>query len=171
MAIINGKALVKDGKAVDKVFSNGRQVYSRNLLKGTRTPVSLTGNNTFNQSGSLYSFANGKSVKYQGLSVGDTLTCEFDWTVSNPTSGTFEAHLNGPNWQRLSQKTSITSENKSGHNKISFVVDAGFLDGTANAIRLRADYLTTDSVITISKLHFTKGSTATPWTPAPEDYI
>lgn len=32
MAIINGKALVKDGKAVDKVFSNGRQVYGRNLI-------------------------------------------------------------------------------------------------------------------------------------------
>ena len=170
MAIINGKALVKDGKAVDKVFSNGRQVYSRNLLKGTRIPSSLTGNNTLNQSGSLYSFANGKNVQNQGLSVGDTLTCEFDWTVSNPTSGTFEVHLNGPNWQRLSQKISITSENKSGHNKISFVVDAGFLDGTANAIRCRADYLPTYSVLTISYVKFAKGSTAT-WTPAPEDYI
>ena len=171
MSIINGKALVKDGKPLDKVFSNGRQVYSRNLLKGTRTSVSLTGNNAFNQSGSLYSFANGKNVQNQGLSVGDTLTCEFDWTVSNPTSGTFEVHLNGPNWQRLSKTISITSENKSGHSKLSFVVDAGFLGGTANAIRLRADYLPTNSVLTISYVKLTKGSTATPWTPAPEDYI
>lgn len=32
MPTINGKACVANGKAVDKVFSNGRQVYGRNLL-------------------------------------------------------------------------------------------------------------------------------------------
>lgn len=171
MAIINGKALVKDGKAVDKVFSNGMQVYSRNLLKGTRTTVSLTGTNTLNQVVPMYYFGNGKNVQNQGLSVGDTLTCEFDWEVSNPTSGLFYIQLNGTNWQKLSQTISITSENKSGHSKLSFIVDAGFLAGVATALRLRADYLPIDSVITTSKVHFTKGSTATPWTPAPEDYI
>lgn len=35
MKTINGKALVKDGKPLDKVFSNGVQVYGRNLLLGT----------------------------------------------------------------------------------------------------------------------------------------
>lgn len=171
MSIINGKALVKDGKAVDKVFSNGVQVYGRNLLKGTRTPSSLTGNNTLNQIVSLYYFGNGKNVQNQYLSVGDTLTCEFDWTVSNPTSGLFYVQINATNWQKLSQTISITSENKSGHSKLSFVVDAGFLAGAANATRLRADYLPTNSVLTISYVKLTKGSTATPWTPAPEDYI
>ena len=169
MAIINGKALVKDGKAVDKVFSNGRQVYGRNLLKGTRTPVSLTGNNALNQSGIGYFFGNGKNVQNQGLSVGDTLTFEFDWTVSNPTSGTFQVQLNGTNWQKLSQPISITSENKSGHSKLSFVVDASFLAGVANGVRCRADYLPTNSMLTISYANFTKGSA--PWSPAPEDFI
>lgn len=171
MATINGKALVKDGKAVDNVFSNGMQVYGRNLLKGTRTPNSLTGDNTLNQVVPLYYFSNGKNVQNQNLSVGDTLTCEFDWTVSNPTSGLFYVQLNGTNWQKLSQNISITSENKSGHSKFSFVVDASFLAGVATATRLRADYLPTDSVLTISNVKLTKGSTATPWTPAPEDYI
>ena len=171
MSIINGKALVKDGKAVDKVFSNGMQVYSRNLLKGTRTPNSLTGSNILNQVVPLYYFGNGKNVQNQGLSVGDTLTCEFDWTVSNPTSGLFYVQLNGTNWQKLSQNISITSENKSGHSKLSFVVDVSFLAGVATATRLRADYLPTNSVLTISNVKFAKGSTATPWTPAPEDYI
>lgn len=171
MAFINGKPLVKDGKAVDKVFSNGIQVYSRNLLKGTRTPSSLTGNNTLNQIVSLYYFGNGKNVQNQGLSVGDTLTYEFDWSVTNPTSGLFYVQLNGTNWQKLSQNISITSKNHSGHSKLSFVVDAGFLAGVASATRIRADYLPTDSVITISNVNFTKGLTATPYTPAPEDYI
>lgn len=169
MSIINGKALVKDGKAVDKVFSNGMQVYGRNLLKGTRTPVSLTGNNTLNQVVSLYYFGNGKNVQNQGLSVGDTLTFEFNWEVSNPSGGLFYIQLNGTNWQKLSQNISITSENKSGHSKLSFVVDAGFLAGVANATRLRADYLPTNSVLNISYANFTKGSA--PWSPAPEDYI
>jgi len=32
MPTINGKALVKDGKPLDRVYSNGQLVYSRNLL-------------------------------------------------------------------------------------------------------------------------------------------
>lgn len=35
MPTINGKACVANGTPVDKVFSNGVQVYGRNLLKGT----------------------------------------------------------------------------------------------------------------------------------------
>ena len=171
MATINSKALVKDGKAVDKVFSNGRQVYGRNLLKGTGTPISITGANRPIISSAVYQFGNGKNVQNQGLSVGDTLTCEFDWSVTNPTSGSFMLQLFGTNWLRLSKMISITSENKSGHSKLSFVVDAGFLAGEATGVYSRADYLPTNSVLTISNVKFAKGSTATPWTPAPEDYI
>ena len=36
MPTINGRACVVNGTPVDKVFSNGRQVYGRNLLTGTR---------------------------------------------------------------------------------------------------------------------------------------
>ncbi|WP_327063067.1 hypothetical protein [Lactococcus lactis] len=136
------------------------------MLKGTRTPKLLTGNNTSNQTGAVYYFDNNKNVQNQGLSVGDTLTCEFDWDVSNPTSGTFGLQLNGTNWQKLSQTISITSENKSGHSKFSFVVDAGFLAGIASGINRRADYLPTNSVLTISNVIFTKGSTAIPWMPS-----
>ena len=35
MPTINGRACVVNGTPVDKVFSNGRQVYGRNLLLGT----------------------------------------------------------------------------------------------------------------------------------------
>nr|WP_257590504.1 collagen-like protein [Lactococcus lactis] len=137
-----------------------------NLLKGTGTPNSLTGNNTSNQASAVYYFDNNKNVQNQGLSVGDTLTCEFDWNVSNPTSGTFSLQLNNTNWRSLSQSISITSQNNSGHSKYSFVVDAGFLASVANGINRRADYLPTNSVLTISNVNFTKGSTARPWMPS-----
>lgn len=35
MAIINGKALVKDGKPLDRAYSEGMLVYGRNILLGT----------------------------------------------------------------------------------------------------------------------------------------
>ena len=35
MPTINGKVCVVNGTPVDKVFSNGKQVYGRNLLTGT----------------------------------------------------------------------------------------------------------------------------------------
>ena len=35
MPTINSKACVVDGKPVDKVYSNGRKIYGRNLLTGT----------------------------------------------------------------------------------------------------------------------------------------
>lgn len=136
-----------------------------NLLKGTRVPNSLIGNNQANQSNLLYWFDNGKTVQNQGLLVGDTLTCEFDWIVSNPNSGTFIVQLNGANWQRLSQTISVTSGNKSGHSKFSFLVDSSFLSGVAGGVSRRADNLSTDSVLTISNFIFTKGTT-TRWMPS-----
>ncbi|WP_277812638.1 serine/threonine protein phosphatase [Lactococcus lactis] len=142
-------------------------IYPRfNLLKGTRVPSSLPGRNEINQRNLLYWFDNGKNVQNQGLSVGDTLTCTFDWTVTNPTSGTFLVQLNESNWQYLSQTISITSENKSGHSEFSFVVDTNFLSGIANGVQSRIDNLPTDSVLTISNFLFTKGSTATPHMPS-----
>ena len=171
LPIANGGTGTNDGVINTVAYANSADgadgfttVYPNlNLLKGTRVPNSLAGNNQTNQTNLLYWFDNGKTVQNQGLLVGDTLTCEFDWTVANPNSGSFYIQLSGTNWQRISQIISITSGNKNGHSKFNFVVDAGFLGGSANAIRLRADYLPTDSVITISNVYFTKGSTATPW--------
>ncbi|ARM67720.1 hypothetical protein LW81_150 [Lactococcus phage LW81] len=134
-----------------------------NLLKGTRVPISRTGKNETNQRELLWQFDNGKNVQNQGLSVGDTLTCTFDWTVTNPTSGSFLVQLNEFNWQYLSKIISITSENKSGHSEFSFVVDSSFLSGIANGVQVRLDNLPTDSVLTISNFLFTKGSIATPY--------
>jgi len=45
MSTINGRACVVNGTPVDKVFSNGKQVYGRNLLTGTCNDIkSATGN-------------------------------------------------------------------------------------------------------------------------------
>ncbi len=137
-----------------------------NLLKGTRVPISLTGKNETNQREMLWQFDNGKNVQNQDLSVGDTLTCTFDWAVTNPTSGTFLVQLNESNWHYLSETISITSENKSGHSEFSFAVDSSFLSGIANGVQARIDNLPTDSGLTISNFLFTKGSTATLYMPS-----
>lgn len=41
MADITHGTWIKDGKAVDNVFSNGRQVYGRNLVAGTSNPFTM----------------------------------------------------------------------------------------------------------------------------------
>lgn len=137
-----------------------------NLLKGTRTPKSITGINIINQVTNLYWFDNDKNIQNQDLSVGDILTCEFDWEVSNPTSGSFGIQLNGPLWNGQSQMISITSNNNRGHSKFNLEVYSEFLSGTATGLQLRADYLPSSSVITISNLIFTKCSTDTIWMPS-----
>ncbi|MFM2692550.1 hypothetical protein [Lactococcus lactis] len=137
-----------------------------NLLKGTRVPISLPGRNEINQRNLLYLFDNGKNVQNQDLSVGDTIICKFDWTVTNPTSGSFLVQINDFNWKVLSKTISITRENKSGHSEFSFVVDSSFLSGIANGVELKGDNIPTDSVLTISNFLFTKGSTATPYMPS-----
>lgn len=38
MATINGKALIKDGKPLDRVYSNGQLVYNRNLFSNKNYP-------------------------------------------------------------------------------------------------------------------------------------
>ncbi len=137
-----------------------------NLLKGTRVPFSVTGKNEINQRDFLYWFDNGKNVQNQDLSVGDTITCKFDWAVTNPIGGSFLVQLNDFNWLYLSKIISITSENKSGHSEFSFVVDSSFLSGIANGVQLRGINIPTDTVLTISNFLFTKGSTTAPWMPA-----
>lgn len=82
MTTINGKACVVNGTPVDKVFSNGKQIYGRNLLTGTGQPISITGTNTANQWTYNYSLVNGYNVSSLALAFGTQFTLSFDWSVS-----------------------------------------------------------------------------------------
>lgn len=69
MPTINGKACVVNGKTVDKVFSDGRQVYGRNLIANSSRPIVIRRPDD-NLSYPAWTYA----VVYQGLKINETYT-------------------------------------------------------------------------------------------------
>ncbi|ORI75884.1 hypothetical protein BMS91_08185 [Leuconostoc mesenteroides subsp. cremoris] len=123
MATINGKVLVRDGKPLDRVCSNGRLVYGRNLFIGTAKGFTGVGTNStkgdFNAQGGKYYLAGGKKVSdlYNQYGSSGYLTISFDWVASGSTiSGTFNPQWDNTPWGGLSKSTiSPSSLNSSGH--------------------------------------------------------
>ena len=77
MPIINGGVCVVNGKPVDKFFSNGKQVYGRNLLPMTKDFKPTTaGNSASNQNAGIINFAGNKKIS-DLFEVGDYLTTSF----------------------------------------------------------------------------------------------
>ena len=167
MSTINGRACIVNGVAVDKVYSNGKIVYQRNLLLNTQ---SFDNNWVWENIG--HSFANGvltlsstnNDRMYQAIASGNpngkTVSVSFNAKISadcdsqsiqvkvgpydannliNITSKDFQLYK-VENWQWTSMSTTL-----------SFYVINGKVD--------------------ISNLKLEYGSVATPWTPAPEDVV
>ncbi len=133
-----------------------------NLLKGTKTSKSITGNNTVNQGGLLYSFDNNSTLNNQGFSVNDTITLEFDWSATNPASGTFILQWQGTPWGFYVPTTTLSSTNGSGHIKYTFNIRAADIASTAVAtgIGYRFDNIPTNTIITFSNVIISKAKTA-----------
>lgn len=169
MPTINGRACVVNGTPVDKVFSNGKQVYGRNLLIGTgedETP------------GKSYEFHD-----YQisgGLQPGTTYTlsgwARVDQTAMDHHQHVFAcAYTSDWSWQEwLNIDGSLTAK----YNTLTFTTTT--LSGkpfnpTVAVYLFHPDGATDSSKDSISgmgyisKFKLEKGSVATPWTPAPED--
>ncbi|MDG9745579.1 hypothetical protein [Leuconostoc falkenbergense] len=178
MATINGKALVRDGKPLDRAYSNGRLVYGRNLLIGTAKGFTGVGTNSmrgdFDAQGGKCYLAGGKKVSdlYNKYGSSGYLTISFDWVASGSTiSGTFNPQWDNTPWGGLAKSAiSPSSSNSSGHYEWTVRLSSGgYSTGIATAIYFRQDNL--QGNITISNLKLESGNQATPWTPAPEDYI
>lgn len=172
MTTINGRACVVNGAPVDKVFSNGMQVYGRNLLTST-------GNHTVTGSGPwINGLLSNETTDdlltlFKGLE-GQTLTVSVDYEYSGFVAGS------GSN--RLGWETGIIADtasyhgtwyfpkNDSGSGRISstFVVPKNITGITESRGYVQ---LSGSGTGTLSHLKLEKGSVATPWTPAPEDYI
>lgn len=173
MTTINGKACVVNGTPVDKVFSNGRQVYGRNLLTGT-------GNHTVTGSGvSVPGYLSNETTDdflplFKGLE-GQTVTVSVDYEYSG-----FIAGSNGFNrigWETVIKLDdtksryfgswySPTNDSGSGRVSYTFVVPKNItsIDESEGYIEFSGS-----GTGTVSHLKLEKGSVATPWTPAPED--
>lgn len=165
MPTINGRACVANGTPVDKVFSNGRQVYGRNLLTGTSEDES---------SGKTYVLAD-----YQisgGLQPNKTYTLS-GWARVDQTAMDNQQHvfvcaytsdwswsgwlvINGSLTEKYNTVTFTTSSGKIFNPTVTVYLSHPNGDSSKDPI---------SGMGYISKLKLEKGSVATPWTPAPED--
>nr|DAV37880.1 MAG TPA: Minor structural protein 4 [Caudoviricetes sp.] len=206
MAIINGKALVKDGKPLDRVYSNGQLVYGRNLLVNSSAKTkdgffknfdkvendygeaTMKGTNTYVSR----DLSAGFSIQPRGYKPGDKYTISMDvmftswnlpagttvkefwfgqrYTASSDgtiTSYKFICSIDLPKdpsqmlnqWIRITQTSTIPPYADPSVNTQA-IFQAGFTSTSEGSFTFR---------VRKPKQEF--GSTATPWTPAPEDYI
>lgn len=162
MPTINGKACVIDGKPVDKVFSNGVQVYGRNLWIKSKAV-----------SGFLDGSANGnirqpdaENLVSDFISVNENQTYIYSTDVVPTISGFLQAWSGylffdsnkAPLGKRATQWGPTVTPGTPQHTEWVITVPVG-----ASFIRIGSRYLKQGT----AKLE--KGSVATPWTPAPED--
>lgn len=139
-----------------------------NLLKGTKTPKSITGNNTANQQSLLYSFDNNNTLANQGFSINDTITLELDWSATNSSSGSFTFQWENTPWVFNAPTINLSSTNSSGHVIYTFNVRDIDIAPTAVATGMgyRLDYVPNNTVITFSNVIIRKAKNSQPWMPS-----
>ena len=172
MAIINGKALVKDGRPLDRVYSNGQLVYGRNLLSGTKD-FSGTWTNSY------FWITDGT---YKGLVVKRT-TGKWNgiyktFTATKDSSYIFSAYIkssgNSADISRYVFLNGIRLSKTLIGNNFDWLRDSLTISlKSGDTIHARYEITSdgTDSILWNAGHKWDFGSTATPWTPAPEDYI
>lgn len=197
MVIINGKACVVNGTPIDKVFSNGKQVYGRNLLTGTSNDIKSTNGRTAMQGASAsitgvysrtdsyeqvtapssgefyYRFIVPDTNNLYGLTPGETYTLSGS---ASHTSGTLKFRpgysLHGSNWSgpAVISNLGIPISDGSVFTPFSytFTVPAG---ATGIYFSLQNYDYTAGSLFRFNNMKLEKGSIATDWTPAPEDVM
>lgn len=164
MPAINGKACVVNGTPVDKVFSNGRQVYGRNLVANTGTDIVIdaTSSNASNWRFNMIYFT-------EQPRLGDSITVSADSTLTG--TGTLDEYQVVLYDSATSQERSTEHFLKAGkRDSVTLTLDR--LNGIGDTVLLiyagKASE-TQGKKNVIHHLMVEKGSVATPWTPAPED--
>lgn len=162
MSTINGRACVVNGIPVDKVFSNGRQVYGRNIASGTSSDWQKA------------SFPSDWGITYlcdpiYEIVEGETYTVQVE--VRNMTSPIMlEIWYNdaGSNRIGIGSQTRPTISND-GIVSVTFTAhlpdDYAYLEPNLAF----TSPITSPGSYEFCQCKIEKGSVATPWTPAPED--
>lgn len=168
MADITHGTWIKDGKAVDSVFSNGKQVYGRNLLTGTGNHT-VTG--IVNKGYLSNETIDDLLTLFKGLE-GQTVTVSVDYEYSGFVAGGSNNRLG---WEAVINSTlSFSSwyypKNDSGSGRISATL---MVPGNVTGVIEGMGYIQFygSGTGTLSHLKLEKGSVATPWSPAPEDIL
>lgn len=197
MPTINGKVCVVDGVAVDKVFSDGRQVYGRNLLTGTSNDIKSTnGQATMQGASASITGVYSRTDSYEQVTAPSSgefyyrfmvpnvnilygLTPEETYTLSGSvshTAGTLKFRpgysLNGSNWAGTAVTSDLGIPVSDGSVFVpfsyAFTVPAG---ATGIYFSLQNYDYTAGSLFRFKNMKLEKGSIATPWSPAPEDVL
>ena len=203
MAIINGKALVKDGRPLDRVYSNGQLVYGRNLLSNSLFKYQLKDSNSAfyglqsNVVGSEYvpsksdtdltisSLYVARLKLPIGMYTSSITIANNSETVANVQfilmAGTADTGINpsvnGVNvpWETAYSNPRVTINVPPKSKEVyTLTFTAKSINNTGGGYIpqfLIFRETTANPVTRYSKPKLEKGSTATPWTPAPEDYI
>ena len=160
--MINGRACVVNGKSVDKVFSNGKQVYGRNLASASdlkkgyldRDNGGVFGYSPVDFHSDNYIATNGETVftisSPDYVFKGDT----------NDTLAMYDSDKKYLGYQTITSSTQTLSKSNTTYIRfsINFVNEGGISDHLS-------DWLANH------RYKLEKGTTATPWTPAPEDIL
>lgn len=166
MPTINGNVCVANGKPVDKVFSNGRQVYGRNLLTGTSSDLKtkqLT--NSWNVDAQA---TNG----YYKIKVVKGQTYTYRAWLDN-TNGPSQAFVNTRFMAIVTHEEStlgLGSHIGKGETGYSTVVITPTKDGVLHLIPFAYGVQET-ALVSWKEEKLEKGNVATPYSPAPEDIM
>ena len=158
MTTINGKACIVNGVPVDKVFSDGKQVYGRNLLLDTSNELKTVTRSGWGKSPTnLASGTYGAGRYYASAYVENTTHVGVAIFVSIYTGGKFLHNLSAkPIPVGQSGVVSFTFDIYNEQ-----VIDSAFV-GFVSSQTESYTYKYKEMMLT---------RTPSPWTPAPEDYI
>ncbi len=137
---------------------SGIKIGGRNYAINTKIESVQAGNNTINQTNTLYSF-------YLNELLGREITVSFDWEVTGTTtSGLFYVQLNATPWTAFSDTISVSSSNKKGKTSKTFIMPTSSATST---LMCRKDNFVGTLIISNFKIEI--GNRVTDWTSAPED--
>ena len=155
MTTINGKACIVNGTPVDKVFSNGRQVYGRNLLTGTSNELkSYTGSGWGGSPNSPASGTYGAGKYYASAYVENTTPVDMNIWIQ----------VKGVGWN---YSGSSIQAGQSGIPRLTFDV----LDGQSLGIMWVGFSSSQTESYTYKYKELMIKRAPSPWTPAPEDIL
>ncbi|MCT3286813.1 hypothetical protein [Lactiplantibacillus pentosus] len=158
MADITHGVWIKDGKAVDKVFSNGRQVYGRNLIHDT--------SDTWNSE----TASGWGDLSFRVVNM------------TEPGMYTGNVYLK-PDKKPVNILIQVTDSDGTYHNLFGSAVAGGSEGYSTLTVQVAKGQTLKKVWITFShsqndatsvswkKMKLEKGSVANPWTPAPEDIL
>lgn len=140
-------------------------VGGRNLLLGTSVALSAEGDGGTDQKPGTYYYACGGFAK---LEPSTTYTLGYTLRASAATTGTVRMQQNASPWYWGGTVSTHTPTTTATRHSLTFTTPASSTS-TATGVQLRMDGIPTTVTVTLSDVQLERGSTATAWTPSPQD--